>query len=399
MSVKDFTNEDFQKLEKGNEKCKAWLKESGWREEEWPEIPKIEEIEGEGLAEAFAIMGLEKYLGNADKARRIAYFPQIKMTQDSAKTIAYVRFSKDLKKDICIVKGKITSTKDMKGMDKFIEKLRDWTGLKTHFLLISDTIEKVKAEGKGLGTSASAAGAIATTFSQAIFPKLLENRRFLSVFARHFSGSGTSSVAGGLSTWLSHKGARDEDSYAVRFDEGDVNIRVVTIPIPSKIKTEEAHEVAEASEWYRDWALKKPEKCIKLMEAVKKNDLKEIGRIAELDSINLFHLFVSGGQMFNWEPETLEIFRKICLMRKEKDIKAFACMDTGPSIAIITTKEESNIIKGEIEKYLKEIGKSWPVYFTEMAGAPRVLPIEQKKILMTEEVKKILEEKGIEIWR
>ena len=397
MSSKDFTEQDLEKLKEGNEKCRQWMKNNGWKEEPWPEIPKIQETESEGLAEAFSIMGLEKYLGNADKPKRIAYFPQIKLTHDSAKTVAYVKFSKKLTEDFCIVKGKVEPTKSLKGMDKFVEKLREWTGLKTHFVLVSDTIEKVKADGKGLGTSAAAAGAIAAAFTQALFPNLIHNKRFMSTFARYFSGSGTSSTAGGFSIWLSYKGIDEKESYGVRLDKGNVDIRIVTVPIPSRIKTEEAHEAAEASELYRPWALGKSEKCLKLMEAIKNNDVKTIGQMAELDSINLFHLFVSGGQMFNWEPETLSVFRKLTLLRKEKGLIAYACMDTGPSVAIITTKKESEQVKQEVEKHLAEIGCKWPVYYAEMAGSPNLLPLSQKGIVVTEPVKQILKERGIEV--
>jgi len=396
MSSKDFTEQDFQKLKEGNDRCRHWLESNGWKEEPWPQIPKREHVEAEALVEAFSIMGLEKYLGNADKAKRIAYFPQIKMTHDSAKTIAYVKFSKDFKEDICVVKGKIADMKELKGMDKFVEKLREWTGLKTHFVLVSETIERVKADGKGLGTSAAAAGAIGTAFTQAVFPDLIKNKRFLSTFARYFSGSGTSSTTGGFSIWLSHKGIDETESYGVRIDKG-VDIRVVTVPIPSRIKTEEAHGAAEASELYRPWALGKAEKCLKLMEAVKNNDVKKIGEMAELDSIKLFHLFVSGGQMFNWEPETLSVFRKVTLLRKEKGLTAYACMDTGPSVAIITTKKEAEQVKKEIEAYLQEIGCKWPVYYTDMAGEPNILPLSQKGLVVTDTVKKFLKEKGIEL--
>ena len=397
MSSKDFTGADFKNLKKGNDKCRGWLRKNGYKEELWPKIKKTEESDSEGLAEAFSIMGIEKYLGNADKAKRIAYFPQIKMSHDSAKTVAYVKFVPELKSDVCIVKGKIMETKDMKGMDKFIEKIRAMTGLKTHFVLVSDTIEKAKTDGKGLGTSAAAAGAIAAAFSKALFPDLMGNKRFVGVLSRYFSGSGTSSVAGGFSIWLSHKHIADNESYAVRFDKNDVDIRIVTVPIPSLIKTEEAHGAAEASEFYRHWALQKPEKCLKLMEHVKNNDVKSIGRIAELDSINLFHLFVSGGQMFNWEPDTLSIFRKICMLRKESGITAYACMDTGPSIAIITTKSESKEVKKEIESYISSMGKKWPVYFADMAGSPNILPVNKRNIVLNSSMKEILEEKGIEL--
>ena len=399
-SAADFTQEELESIKQGNEKCREALKENiGWKEEPWPEIPKFEHVEGEALVEAYPIMGIEKYMGNADKAERIAYFPQIKMCHDTTKTIAYVKFDKSLKENLLIVDDKIAQETDLKGMDKFVKKFREWTGCKTNYLLISKNFEKVKAKGKGLGTSAAAGGALAYAFTQATMPKLLGNKRFLSVFSRYFGGSSTSSVAGGWSIWLSHKGIDYKDSYGVRLDNGETKLRVVAVPIPSKIKTEDAHGSGEKSEWYTDWAVKKPEKCIKLMEAIKKDDVDAIGRIAELDSLNLFHILVSGNGFFNWEPETLELLRKVNMLRKERGLTCYASMDTGPSLAIITTKEQAEEVKREIEAHLKEMGreKDYPAHFVDIAGEPKILPSGEKGALFTDAAKGILKEKGVEI--
>ncbi|MDD5163379.1 MAG: hypothetical protein PHD95_04185 [Candidatus ainarchaeum sp.] len=400
MAATDLTKTELLAIKKGNEKCKAWLKKNiGWEEEKWPKIPKVKESDAEVLVEAYPIMGIEKYMGNADKAERIAYFPQIKMCHDTTKAVTYLKFDKSLKENVFLVDGKlIEDTKGLKGMDVMLERLNEWTGIKTKFVFVSENIAKVQAKGKGLGTSAAAAGASAMAFTEALMPELKTNSRFLSVLARYFSGSGTSSAAGGWSIWLSYKGIKPLESYGVRFDKKEeTNLKVITVPIPSKIKTEDAHGSGEKSEWYQDWAMKKPEKCIKLMEAVKADDVAAIGKIAELDSLNLFHILVSGGSFFSWEPETLDILRKINLMRKE-GIPCYASMDTGPSLAIITTKQEANKVKTIIEDYVKGLGHSedWPVHFVDKAGAPKVLPISQKGTILNENVKAILKQKGIE---
>jgi diphosphomevalonate decarboxylase len=401
MGALDLTKTELLAIKKGNENCKTWLKKNiGWEEEKWPKIPKVKESDAEVLVEAYPIIGIEKYMGNADKAERIAYFPQIKMCHDTTKAVTYLKFDKSLKENVFIVDGKlIEDTKGLKGMDVMLERLNEWTGIKTKFVFVSENIAKVPAKGKGLGTSAAAAGASAMAFTEALMPELKTNSRFLSVLARYFSGSGTSSAAGGWSIWLSYKGIKPLESYGVRFDKKEeTNLKVITVPIPSKIKTEDAHGSGEKSEWYQDWAIKKPEKCIKLMEAVKADDINAIGRIAELDSLNLFHILVSGGSFFSWEPETLDLLRKINLMRKE-GLTCYASMDTGPSLAIITTKQEANKVKTIIEDYVKGLGhaEDWPVHFVDKAGTPKVLPISQKETILNENVKNILKAKGIEV--
>ena len=383
MGALDLTQSQLEEIKKGNEKCKEWLKKNiDWREENWPNISKTEKSSAEVLVEAYPIMGIEKYMGNADKDERIAYFPQVKMCHDTTKAVTYLRFDKSLKENVYIVDGKlIEDTKGLKGMDVMLQRLDEWTGIKTKFVFVSENIAKVQAKGKGLGTSAAAAGATAMAFTEALMPELKTNTRFLSTLARYFSGSGTSSACGGWSVWLSYKGIPALESFGVRFDKKpETNLKVVAVPIPSKVKTEDAHGAGEKSEWYQDWAVKKPEKCIRLMDAVKADDVATIGKIAELDSLNLFHILVSGGGFFSWEPETLDILRKINLMRKE-GMNCYASMDTGPSVAIITTKQEANKVKGIIEDYVKQMGhaEDWPVHFVDKAGAPKVLPTSQKK--------------------
>jgi len=401
MGAADFTKKQLEEIKKGNSRCRQWLKENiGWKEEEWPKVPHVEQSDAEAVVEAYPIMGIEKYMGNADKAERIAYFPQIKMCHDTTRTLTYLRYDKSLKNNVYIIDGKVVEdVKGLKGMEVMLQRLNEWTGIKTKFLFVSENIAKVPAKGKGLGTSAGAAGASAMAFTQALMPGLAKNTRFLSALARYFSGSGTSSAAGGWSVWLSHKGIPPLESYGVRFDRGESKIRVVAVPIPSKIKTEDAHGAGEKSEWYVDWALKKPEKCLRLMDAVKADDIAGIGRIAELDSLNLFHILVSGGGFFSWEPETLDILRKINLMRKEQGLACYASMDTGPSVAVITTKKEAEQVRGILADYVKAMGhaEDWPVHFVEKAGGPKVLPLKDKEVLLNENVLRILKERGISV--
>lgn len=400
MAASDLSEQELESIRLGNEKCRQWLEENiGWREQEWPEIPTVEESDAEALVEAYPIMGIEKYLGNADRGARIAFFPQVKMCHDSTKSVAYVKFSKEFKESVCIVDGKETPLDEVKGMQKFVERLREWVGIKTNFLYIFKNEAKVKAKGKGLGMSASGAAAAAKAFAEALVPEISDNARFLSVLARYSSGSGTSSAVGGWSVWLSHKGIDPLESYAVRFDRGETKLRAVVVPIPSTIKTEDAHGAAEASELYQYWATRKPEKCIRLMEAVKADNIAMIGRAAELDSINLFHLLVSGKGFFNWEPETLGLLRKVNLLRRERNLTAFATMDTGPSVAVITTKAEANEVKAGIEEYAKAQGKEeeWKVHFADVAGAPKKLPLKELERLLTNEVREILKKKDMQV--
>ncbi|NIO22710.1 MAG: hypothetical protein GTN38_01630 [Candidatus Aenigmarchaeota archaeon] len=392
--------EDTRKvIEEGNKKVKEWVEKNlDWKAEDWPKIPKKEEVKAEVLVESNPILGIEKYLGMHDKDQRIAHFPSLKLTNDSFRTKLYLKFDPSLKEDIIIFGDKFAEGKDLKRFMKIVNFFRELVGIKTKVLIISIHIPKVElpAKAKGLGLSASAGGAAAKALIEAALPEFSNNNRFLNVVARYLSGSATSSAAGGFSVWFSHRGIDSKDCYAVRIDK-DVDAKLVVVPIPKAIKTEDAHGSAEKSPWYEHWARNKPENVTKLMEKIKEKDIDSIGKIAELDSLNLFHLLVSGGEFFNWDPFTLDVLRKVVLLRMEKGLKAYCSMDTGPSVAIVTDSKSAEKVKEEIEKFVKESGRDYPIYIADIAGPPRKLDLSEKDEILTPQVKELLRQKGVKI--
>ena len=170
-----------------------------------------------------------------------------------------------------------------------------------------------------------------------------------------------------------------------------------SVPIPKSIKTSDAHGSAQKSELYENYARSKPRKVIELLEAIKDKDVARIGKIAELDSLNLFHLLVSGNEFFNWNDFTLAILTKVIQLRHEKGLVAHCSMDTGPSVAIVSAGKDAETVRSEMEQFVKDSGKDYPVFIAEVAGAPVALPLEQKGEIVTDEVKQLLSSKGIVI--
>ena len=393
----EFSENELEIIEKGDKEVMNWVKENvGWIEEEWPEIPQKGEVSGEAYVKAHPILGIEKYLGMYDKSERLAWFPSLKFTNDSFTTKTWIKFDPSLSEDVIIFGDKPAEGKELKRYLKIIDKFREWTGCKTKCAVVSKHIPKVPAKAKGLGLSASAGGAAAKAIIEAALPELRENKRFLNVLSRYLSGSSTSSSAGGFSVWFSHYGIDPKDSFAIRIDEKS-DVKLVVVPIPKSIKTMNAHDAAQKSELYKYWALNKPKNVLKLMEAIKAEDVHAIGKAAELDSLNLFHLLVSGDGFFNWNDITLAVLMKVVQLRKEEGLCAYCSMDTGPSVAIVTNSSDAEKVKNEIEAFLKEKGEEYPVYIAEEADAPQALDLEQKGELLTEGVVSLLKEKGVEI--
>ncbi|MCD6591358.1 MAG: hypothetical protein J7K72_05295 [Candidatus Aenigmarchaeota archaeon] len=392
----EFSQDEMKKLEKGDNEVKEWVLSHVFKEEEWPKIPRKDDVEGEALVEANPILGIEKYLGMVDSAKRIAYFPSLKLTNDSFRTKTYIRFDKSLKDDVVIFGDRPAEGKELKRFNNILNVFREMTGIRTKCVVVSRHIPKVPAKGKGLGLSASASGAVAKALVESVLPEVSGNNRFLSVLARFLSGSGTSSAAGGFSVWFSHPGIRSEDSYAVRIDK-DVDIKLVVVPIPAMFKTESAHKAAVKSPLYKYWALSKAGNVMDLMECIRKNDIEGIGRHAENDALNLFHLLVTGDGFFNWEPFSLDIARKVVLLRRELGLTAYFTMDTGPSVAILTNGKDAESVKEEVEKFIRNSGKDYPVYIAEPMGEPRKLDLSEREEIITPDVISLLKQRGVEI--
>lgn len=393
----EFSADETTELVRGNAQVLEWLqKELKFEEEPWPETIRIEE-EGQALAKAYPILGVEKYLGMWDSQQKLAYFPSLKLTHDSVITQSFAKFDKSLKEDVIIIGDKAAEGKELKRIQNIVGVFRRLTGAKTPLLFISKHFPKTPTKGKGLGMSAAAGAATAKALIEAIAPQVKDNNRFLNVVSRHLSGSSTSSAAGHYSVWLSCPTIKSQDSYAVRVRE-KVSQRLVIVPIPASLKTSEGHEAAVQSPLYKYWALNKANNVIDVMEAIKQDDLAKIGRHFELDGLNLFHLMVSGGNMFNWEKDTLAVMRKVVQMRTEEKIECYYTSDTGPSVAILTRSQDAELVKDRINEFTqKELGKVFDTFIAEPAGRPERLKEKDLSILLTDSVQQILTSKQIEI--
>ncbi|MGQ9814538.1 MAG: GHMP kinase, partial [Candidatus Roseilinea sp.] len=200
--------------------------------------------------------------------------------------------------------------------------------------------------GKGLGTSASGSAALAmAAVAAALGPEATANTRFVSSVARLLAGSGCRSATGGVSLWLSYPGIAHEDSFAVRLDNRNQlgEMRLITVPIDSRIglKTEAAHADAPNSPFFKCWMLNRRAEVLRCIDAVQAGDWQTLGRLAELDSIQLHAVTMTGSEddkIFAWEPENLTIFRA-CNALRAQGVPVYASTDTGPTVVLLTHRK------------------------------------------------------------
>ena len=378
------------------------LKGRNYSIEDFPQVEERSSLNGEGAAKAYPIQGILKYHGMSDWKNRIAFLPSISLNNSAAYTLTYVEFDSKFEKDMVIINEKRAEGRELERVRQMLDTLREITSAKTKALVVS---KNYFVNGKGLGTSASGSAALALAAIEAgLGENYSKNQRFVSVLSRYVAGSGCRSATGGISLWLSYPGIESVNSFSLRIDRDRFdNLRLITIPVESrlriktkegyqKFRTEFAHMEAPKSEFFKKWMLMRKAKVIDVLDAIDKRDWERIAGYAELDTIHLHAVTMSGKsfeeldkpKLVAWEPETLKIMRKVNELREE-GIPVYYSIDTGPSPVLLTDKKYVTEICNEIEK----MGIDFLV--SKIGGKSEILsPEEAKEELFTRTVKNLV---------
>ncbi len=294
---------------------------------------------------AHPIQGLIKYHGLRDVKERIPFHDSVSVCIDALSTTTTVEPLESLREDSVLINGKVAAGADLERVILILNRLRSIAGFRGGFKVVS---KNSVVSGKGLGFSASGFAALGTAACRALEMDL--DYLSLSELVRLGAGSATRSLAGGFSVWYADKAGR---SYAEQIaGPGYVNLGMVILPVPSAVKTDEAHTEVLSSPLFKA-RLKHVSKIISSMKnAIWSRDVEAIGKLAEEDSLNLHASTMTGkARMVLWEPETVHIIRAVQKMRSE-GVPAWFSMDTGPSVFANTFADRV----GEVAGRLRNVG-------------------------------------------
>ncbi len=322
------------------------LQQHGITFPDYPLLDRPGNPRGVAAARAHPMQGVLKYHGMTDWVWRIAYLPSISVCNDAAYTLTLVEFDPDLPDDVAVIGGMTATGRDLERVKQSLDAVRWAACMTTRARVISKNVARGGRTGKGLGTSASGSAALAmAAIAAALGPEATANTRFVSSMARLLAGSGCRSATGGVSLWLSYPGIAPEDSFAVRLDNANqlAEMRLITVPIDSRIglKTELAHADAPNSPLFKCWMLNRRAETLRCIDAVQAGDWQTVGRLAELDSIQLHAITMTGSddhKIFAWEPENLTLFRA-CNELRAKGAPVYASTDTGPTVVLLTRRD------------------------------------------------------------
>src|SRR4030067_1904782 len=293
---------------------------------------------------AHPIQGLIKYHGLRDPLKRIPFHDSISVCIEALQTITTVEASRSLEGDMIIINGRKPIPKDKQRVEVILNKLKSLARYKGHFKVVS---ENSLREGKGLGFSASGFAALGVAANKALDLNLDDVS--LSETVRLGAGSATRSLAGGFAIWYAN---RDGKSYAEQLTlKRDAGFCMLVVPIPSDIKTDEAHAEVLGSPLFKA-RLKTIHRMLKAMrKAIERGGVPTIGRLAEEDTLNLHAITMTGkSRRVLWEPDTVRIIHEVGKMMREGSA-AWYSIDTGPSVFVNTFKKN---VKG-VEQRLHQI--------------------------------------------
>jgi phosphomevalonate decarboxylase len=333
-------------------------------------------------AKAYPMQGILKYHGLSDWDYRIAYLSSISLNSDAAHTITYVEFVPDLATDDIWIGDGPAVGRERDRVVQTLDVLRQIAGVSWPAMVRTRNFFKARVAGKGLGSSASGSAALALAAIGALFgAELANNTRFVSCVARLLAGSGCRSAVGGIALWLSYPGATHEDSFAVRIDTPGTldEMSLITVPIPSRIglKTEQAHYDAPDSTLFTGWMAGRSAEVVEMIAATRRGDWQYLARMAEIDSMRLHGITMSGGDAYKiigWEAENIALFR-MCNDLRAAGVPVYCSTDTGPTAVFMLAKRDEDRVVAAIEALLP----GYDIIRGQVAGPAELLDVNVAK--------------------
>jgi phosphomevalonate decarboxylase len=305
-------------------------------------------------ARAYAIQGLIKYHGLKNARLRIPYHDSISVCMKSLDTVTTVEAADSLRSDSVRINGVIPTSGEEARARIVIDKLRELARVRTRVRVES---KNANVKGKGLGFSASGFAALGLATSKALGLKL--EPKELSEVVRLGAGSAARSLVGGFSIWYANRNGR---SYAEQLaSPSSISMRIIIVPIPSSIKTDRAHADVLTSPFFKPRLAYVKEVLQRMRRAIARKDVAEICRLAEVDTLNLHAITMTGrlGTILV-NPLSVRVLEEVRKLREEEMVPVWYSLDTGPSVFINTTTKAAPKVMRRIRKLSETVLSSDP---------------------------------------
>jgi diphosphomevalonate decarboxylase len=309
-------------------------------------------------AVAYTMQALVKYHGLRDWDLRLPYHDSISVNTTCMKTEATIT---DGRRGGVFTEGRPNESANSR-LKEVVSRLRPSASVSDFRI---DSRNWPSGRPKGIGFSSSA-GAVLTLLAHRLLVGGEPDMKELSRIARLFAASASRSLVGGFSRL--YAGRNDESAYAERFaDSRDMDLRMVIVPLASRVRTEDAHREVLSSPFFAARIESAQKRCDEMERAILANDLKALGVLAERDTMELHSLTMTGeSRMMIMTSDSMRVIEKVRQLRDD-GAEAYFSMQTGPSVFVNTSeRDEQRVLRG-----IRGLG--YRTYLSRVGGEARLV--------------------------
>lgn len=284
-------------------------------------------------AKAHTNIALVKYWGKKDSRLILPYTDSLSLTLDEFYTTTTVSFDAQHTHDTFMIDGQSVNEKNYDKLTHFMDHVRQLAHISDAANVTSHNHVPISA---GLASSASAYAALAAAATKAAGLSL--SRTDLSRVARRGSGSATRSIFGGLVEW--HHGTDDQSSFAEPVTEQvDFGLEMIAIMLDTRVKKVSSRagmqNVVETSPYYPAWIDVVQRDMVAMKRAIRQQDVRQIGEIAELNAMRMHALNLAASPSFTYfNEDSLKTMTLIHDLRQQ-GINCYYTLDAGPNVKVI----------------------------------------------------------------
>jgi diphosphomevalonate decarboxylase len=292
---------------------------------------------------ANTMQALVKYHGLRDWKLRIPYHDSISV--NTTVLFSEAQVTTGTSRGTLLVERKRNSDSERR-LEPILRALSGKTLRETGMQIVSQN--RPRLDAKGLGFSSSA-GAALTLACQHALKGGEPDYTALSRVARLFAASAARSLVGGFSRL--YVGKSDEETYAEMIgDEHDLDLRMLIVPLPSAMRTEDAHKEVLSSPFFKARLRSATKRCEEMEKAIRGGDFRKVGELTEQDTLELHSITMTGSnRLIVMSPDSLRVAIRIRELRSE-GTEAYFSMQTGPSVFVNTTEKDEGKVKKAISK-------------------------------------------------
>lgn len=288
-----------------------------------------------------------KYWGKKDARLNLPTTSSLSLTLAQFYTTTTVTKNSD--QDELILNGELV---DATRIHQFLTTLRDILG---DFPTVTITSENHVPTSAGLASSASSFAALTGAVTREMGFDL--SNQSLSRLARHGSGSASRSFYSHFAVW--HAGTDDHSSFAESLNAPDMPIALVVAEVSTaakKVSSTDGMQRAVTSPNYNDWIKRSAAQFTDMTSAIAESDIEKIGTLAEENALAMHALNLTARHkpFTYFTQETQQILALVSDLRRQ-GILAFATMDAGPNVKIITTLTDAPKIVATLQNVLPKI--------------------------------------------